>query len=261
MSHVSFTSTSKSEWLKFRSVRSTMYNVIAIFVLSIGLGALIAVQIASHYSEENPARQLLFDPLAYAMIGVFFAQFVVGVLGSMFITSEYSTSSIRTTLAAVPKRGLLVAAKLAVMLITVFVMGEIIAFCSFFIGQSIFASHAGVPHISISTPGALRGVFLTGLYLTFIGAMGFSFGLLLRKAAASIVSFVVVLLVLPGILQLAGSWGASILRYMPSELGTGMMSINQASGTFSPWVCSGIFALYCIALNGFGTWLLIKRDA
>ena len=84
----------------------------------------------------------------------------------------------------------------------------------------------------------------------------------MRKSAAAIVVFVVVLLVLPILASiLPKSWGNPILRWLPSELGRGMMSINQASGTFSPFGSTVALSLYALVLVGAGAWLLNSRDA
>jgi len=265
MSGISIVSTTKSEWIKFRSVRSTLYNVITIFVLSIGLGALISFA-AAHDYVAHPERQIDFEPLRFSLVGIFFAQFVVGVLGSMFITSEYSTGTIRTTLAAVPRRTMMVIGKIIVMLASVFVISELITFIAFLIGQAIFkanrSGNVSVPNLTLSSPGALRGVIFAGLYLVLLAAIGFGLGLILRKSVAAIVVFVVVLLVLPILAALLpSSWGNPILRYLPSELGRGMMSINQASGTFSPTGSLLVLSLYAVALVVGGAWLLNTRDA
>jgi hypothetical protein len=51
------------------------------------------------------------------------------------------------------------------------------------------------------------------------------------------------------------------MRYMPSMLGRGMMSINQLDGTFSPWICTLILTLYTASLVVIGTVLFVEKDA
>jgi ABC-type transport system involved in multi-copper enzyme maturation permease subunit len=266
MSGVSIATVTRSEWVKFRSVRSTLYNVLAIFVLSIGLGTLIAFAYAHNYAQHeqrNPGD--VVDPLTIGLAGIFFAQFVIGVLGSLFITSEYSTGLIRTSFAAVPRRWMMIVGKLAVMLTSVLVISELITFGLFFISQAIFRSvhtNPSPPYLSLSSPGALRGVFLAGIYLVLLGALGFGIGMILRRVAASITVFVVILLVLPILLDiLPSNWGNPILRWMPSKLGDGMRSLNQASGTYSPWLCVLVMLGYVAVIIGIGMWLLQRRDA
>src|SRR5271156_404638 len=101
---VTLTSVAKSEWIKFRTVRSTIMGTIVLIVLTIGLGVLVTALVRAHFSTMPLTQKLTFDPLSTSLVGLFFAQFAVGVIGSLFITAEYSSGAIRTTLAAVPNR-------------------------------------------------------------------------------------------------------------------------------------------------------------
>ena len=47
----------KSEWIKFRTVRSSVMGVIVFFVLTLGLGGLISWAVRSHWNQTNgPSR-------------------------------------------------------------------------------------------------------------------------------------------------------------------------------------------------------------
>ena len=258
MTGISLRSSTRSEWIKFRSVPSTLYSVIAMFVLTLGLGALINLGISHDYQSHS---EKIFDPLATSLFGTFFAQFVVGVIGALIVTNEYTSGSIRNSLAAVPRRVLLIASKLVVLVVVLIAISEIIVFLAFFIGQAILKT-GRAPTFTIGSTGVLRGVVLAGVYLVLLGAMGFAFGLLLRKTTAAIVVFVVVQLVVPGLLFLLPTrWGQPILRYMPNELGVGMMTANHAPGTFAPVECTLLLLVYVVALLAIGTALMNSRDA
>ncbi len=257
MSDVTFLSTSKSEWIKFRTVRSTWWGVMAMIVLAVGVGTLIDFALIQH-SADNGGD--FVDPVARSLAGHFFAEFVVGVLGALFITNEYNSGMIRTSLSAVPSRTSFALAKLFVMAASLLVVSEVICFTMFFIGQAVFSGH--LTSYSIAAPGALRAVLLAGVYLAILGALGFALGLLLRRSAAAIVLFVMFLLIIPGLVHaLPRSWSVPILRYMPNELGLGMMSINHAPATFTPWVCTLVMFGYVVALNAAAIYLLNRRDA
>jgi ABC-type transport system involved in multi-copper enzyme maturation permease subunit len=255
MKHVSLRSSVISEWIKFRSVRSTMYSLATMFVLSLGIGTLIDWG-GAHERHGGDA----LNPLTRSLAGHFFAQFVVGVIGAMIITSEYSTGSIRNSLAAVPRRTLLVFSKIIVLVGVLIVTSEILSFAMFGIGQAIFKGH--IASISLSTPGALRGVLLCGVLLTLLCLMGFSFGLILRRTPAAITLFVVVILIIQILVAfLPHNWGNPISRYLPSTLGEGMLSINQDPGTFAPYGCALILAGYVAALIAIGVYQFNRRDA
>jgi hypothetical protein len=206
------------------------------------------------------------------------------VLGALIVTSEYATGSIRTTLAAVPRRTTVLAGKAAVVGAAVFVLTEVVAFASFFIGQLVLTAHGGttlragasivtqvksatIPVVSITDPGALRAVFLCGIYLTLLTLLAFGMGLMLRHTAGAISLFVGVLLVLPLIIDiLPTSISNSIEKFLPSNLGLAMIVVTTRKTDFAgvlmaPWAAALTLALYTVVFVAIGGWLLVRRDA
>lgn len=264
MSGTSLLHVTKSEWIKFRSLRSSIIGVAVTLVLTIGLGALISWAITSHWN--SPGSQdihLGFDPVRTSLAGTFFAQFAVGVIGALLITSEYSSGSIRTSLTAVPNRLKLIGAKLLVLFGTLLVVGEIASVASFEIGQNIF--RGTVPTASLGTGSVARAVLLTGLALTLLGLLGFGIGLLLRQSSGSISVFVSVLLVLPIItVLLPQSWQNAVTRYEPSRLADAMRAsrpLVDVNGSFSPVAATLMLTLYVAVVLVVGIVLFERRDS
>lgn len=261
MSGVSLRSSARAEWIKFRTVPSTLYSMVAMLTLTIGLGALITWAISNHFHKLSPPARLTFDPFASSLGGIFFAQFVVGVVGAMFITNEYSSSSIRTTLIAVPRRTLLVCSKILVMVVSILVVAEVTVFVCFLVGQPILRG-GGAPTLTLGSPGVIHGVVFAGLYITLLGALGFALGLIVRRTPAAISLFVVIVLVVPILVAvLPSDWSGPIARYLPNELGIGMMSLNQASGHYPPLGCALLLLGYVAGLTAVGVYLFNVRDA
>lgn len=261
MSGVSLRSSARSEWIKFRTVPSTLYSMIAMLSLTVGLGALITWAISNHFHKLSPPGRISFDPFASSLGGIFFAQFVVGVVGAMFITNEYSNSSIRTTLMAVPRRTLLVLSKVVVMVISILVVAEVAVFACFIIGQPILRG-GGAPTLAFGSPGVIHGLVFAGLYITLLGMLGFALGLIVRRTPAAISLFVVIVLVVPILVAILPSdWSGPIQRFLPNQLGLGMMSVNQASGTYPPLGCALLLFAYVVGLTAVGTYLMNVRDA
>lgn len=253
-------STTRSEWIKFRSVRSSIMGVLVFFVLTIGLGALITFAIRSHWQHSSRLDRLTFDPVSTSLAGTLFAQFAVGVIGVLLITSEYSSGSIRTTLAAVPNRVRLVVAKLIVLVASMLVVSEIVCFAAFTLGQAIFKGV--VPTASLSSGPVLRSVLLGGVYLTLLAAFAFGLGLILRQSAASISVFVSLLLIVPIIvIFLPQSWQDSFSKYEPSALGRAMMSTTPPAQMFGAWTAALILLVYVVVVVGVGTTMIQRRDA
>lgn len=260
MSSVTISSVTKSEWIKFRSVRSTLMGVIVTVVLTIGLGALITTALRGHWNQMNPIAKLTFDPVSASLGGTLFAQFAVGVIGTLFITSEYSSGSIRTTLAAVPQRSRMVIGKLIVLVASLLVVAEVVCVATFLLGQAIFSGV--VPTASLATSAVLRSVLFGGLYLTLLSVLGFALGLILRQSAASISTFASLLLILPIIVfLLPQSWQSATSKFLPSTLGRAMMSTSAPADLFGAWTAAGILVIYVVVVLGVGVTLLVRRDA
>ncbi len=261
MSHdVTLGSILRSEWLKFRSVRASIVGVVVTFVLTLGIGALVTTLVRTHWSSTNFATRITFDPVSTSLIGIVFAQFAVGIIGALFVTSEYSAGSIRTTLAAVPRRVELAFGKLIVLLVSMLIVSEVAAFAAFVMGQAIFSGV--VPTASLSNAHALRAVVLAGVYLTLLAAFVYSLGLILRHSVATISVFVSLLLVVPLILfSLPASWQNDTRRFLPAELGHAMTSTTLVPHDFGPWTAFVILATYVVVLFSVGATMFLRRDA
>ena len=77
-----------------------------------------------------------FDPTNEALTGLAIGTLIMGVLGVLVATGEYGTGTIRSSLAATPRRPLLLGAKVAVVGALTLVVGEVLTFACFFIGQA-----------------------------------------------------------------------------------------------------------------------------
>ena len=260
MDRVTMVSTTHAEWIKFRTVRSTVMGYAVTILLTLGIGALITTAIRGHWQTMNPLRRLAFDPVSTSLGGTLFAQFAVGVIGVLFITNEYSSGSIRTTFAATPRRIQVVLAKLAVLISVTTVVAEVVVFVAFIMGQLIY--EGVVPTATLASGAVLRSVILGGVYLTLLGTLGFGLGLILRQQSAAISVFTSLLLIVPIIVfVLPQSWQDSVTRYEPSSLGHAMMSTSAPLNMFGPWTATLLLLGYVAVVLVAGASLLVRRDA
>ena len=253
--------TTRSEMLKFRTVRATFIGLATLVVLTIGLAVLITVVIRTNWSQRSLADKLAFDPVATSLAGIFFAQFAVGVMGARFITAEYASGAIRTTLTAVPRRVHLVLAKAIVLLVTFFVVSEAVVFAAFITGQSIYRS-GHLPSVSLADSTVLRAVIMAGVYLTLLTLIGFGLGLILRTTSVTISVYVTILLIIPIIVNfLPSSWQDHITKYLPSNLGESMLSQTPSVRSFAWGTAAILLAIYCAVIVAVGAVTLVRRDA
>ena len=246
-----------SEWTKFRSLRSTVYTLLAAVVFMIGLGALITAVTANQPGGLKPGQ----SPISTSLSGIFFAQLAVGVLGVLLISGEYSTGMIRSSLTVVPRRLPMLLGKLAVFGVVVCLTMLIASFSAFFVGQALL--HGQHLDASLSDPGALRAVVGAALYVTVAGITALAFGALLRNTAAAITTFVAVFFVLPTVtLLLPASLTDHFVQYLPSNLGGALTGDTSGSvHALAPWTGFGMLCAYAAALIAFAAWRLRRDDA
>jgi ABC-2 type transport system permease protein len=273
-----------AEWTKLWSVRSTMWTLAATGLAVVGLCALSTGTVSASDIIEDPTRR--------SLIGVFLGQLIFGVLGVLIMSAEYGTGTIRATLSAVPRRNVVLAAKVLVFGAVAVVVSEVLAFSAFGIGQAILsakhavgsaavAKHAHdlgqqVPHqfqsllssgsASLGQPGVLRAVVGAGLYLAVLGLLALGLATVIRHTAGAISAFVGVVLVLPLIVQaLPTSISDAVARYLPANIGLVMFSTHgvpdRIGHAFSPWAGFGLLFFYAVAALALGGWVLARRDA
>jgi hypothetical protein len=243
-SHAGFGHLLLSEWTKLRSVRSTVWTLVVLAVLALGLTGLITGLTVAQWSKISPASRatLIGDPVSAILgAGVEFGQLTIIVLGVMSITSEYTTGAIRSSLLAVPRRQLLLAAKAIVYTVLIFVLAEVVVFAAFFLGSAVLHSHVSV---SLGGTNVARAVIGAGLYLTVLGLFSMAIGGLVRHTAgaiAGVIAFVIVLEPLSTLIP--GTWGNHIHDYLPTAAGRLVYAVKPVSGQVLPaW---GGFAVFC----------------
>ncbi|HKA96773.1 MAG TPA: ABC transporter permease subunit [Streptosporangiaceae bacterium] len=249
----------RSEITKIRSVRSTYWTLLALVVVTIGLGAIACAGAASHPQEIDRAS---FDAVQNSLGGLYVAQLVIAVLGALTITSEYSTGMIRTSLAVQPRRGTVFAAKALVFAGVSLVIGLVTCFASFFIGQAILSgSHLSV---TLGQPDVLRAVIGGALFLMVCGMLAYGLGAILRSTAAAITAAVGLLFVLSILVNfLPGSWQANVDKWMPAIAGSQvwLTKTSPDNHMFSAWTGFGVFAAYAAIAMVVGLIVFRRRDA
>jgi ABC-2 type transport system permease protein len=241
------------EWIKLRSQRYPLWTLAAMSVLMIGIGVLTGHNAPRHSSG--------YDPTNTGLAGLAIAQLVVGVLGVLMMTGEYSSGLIKATFAAVPKRRLVLAAKAVIFGTGTLVLGEVLAFVTFFAMR--LSLPAGVPHPAFGQPGVLRAVIMAGVYLCLVGLIGMGIGTIVRHTAVGISMLVALLFVLPLVLlALPHHMSYPVDKFMPMIIAeNSLTAVVPTSPALPVWAGLGILCLYTAVLLGAGAWLLTRRDA
>ncbi|MGW6914280.1 ABC transporter permease [Kitasatospora sp. NPDC054939] len=242
-----------SEWIKTRSLRSTPWTVAltAVFVL----GASTVATLTDHTRPDGPDGPAEFHPLlAYPPAGYWTLMLVAAVLGSLTVVSEYGTGLIRTTTVAVPARGSVVLAKAAVTAALWTAVGTAVATGSFLASQAVLAGrHAAVP---LTHPGVLRALVASALLAPVCALVGLGLGVLLRHAAATMVTGVFVLLLLPPMFSESARWSASVHHAMVPAAWKRLVqnwdpdagSLGYSAGVPGSWAVYALWPLVAVAL-------------
>ncbi|MCX4870357.1 ABC transporter permease [Streptomyces sp. NBC_00257] len=246
-----------AEWTKVWTVRSTGCTLLLAFVLSTGIGTLVAFNWRSDIEHV-----VNFDPLVAALYSVTLGQLALVVLGALLVGSEYSSGSIRTSLTAVPRRGLLYGGKVLAGTLTAFAGSTVIVVVTFLAAQAALGPYrTGLSADGV--PSALAGAVV---YLTLICAFSMGIATVVRSSAVAMG------ILLP--LLFLGSQGLGnipalkpVLRYLPDQAGLELMHIAGPSsdGRYGPGYGSGAALVILLAWTAAalisGYLVLRSRDA
>jgi ABC-2 type transport system permease protein len=254
---VTFPRVVRMEWIKFWSLRSTIFTLALTAALVVGLGAIIA-SVAGN--PDGPGDDFS-DPTQISLAGVMLAVLASAALGALMSTGEYATGTIRATLAAVPSRLPMLWAKAVVFAVSSFVLMLGAALAAFLTSQAILSSR-GLDTVALGDPGVLRAVVGAAVYLSGAGLIGLAVGALLRNTAAAISLVVATLFIVPGLFELLPqSWNDNVAPYLPSNAASAFMSVQATEPTLSSGAGFALFAGYVAVLLAGAAVLLRRRDA
>jgi ABC-type transport system involved in multi-copper enzyme maturation permease subunit len=259
--HTTFGQSLRAEWTKIRTVRSTYWTLAVGVLVSVGLTVLACASIAAHV--RNHPNDVPNEPsIQFALAGLFFGQIAFAVLGAMTVTAEYSTGMIRTSLSAVPRRGRFLGSKALIFAIVALILGEIISFVSFYVGEALLGGAKEMHTQAIGDPGVLRAVIGGGAYLTLIALLALGIGLLLRHTAGAITS-ILGLMLIPAFFGglLPQWWQDHVINYFPTVAGGQILTTHTRAHELSP--TAGIITLivWVVVVLAGAFALFKKRDA
>jgi ABC-2 type transport system permease protein len=250
----------RAEWTKLRSVRSTRFALAGTAAVCIGLAALISAATAGHWRQIGPADRLFFDPTGRSLRGLFLGQLVLGTLGVLAMSAEFTTGTIRASVAAVPRRARLFWAKTAVFLAVAGAVSAATVLAAFALGQALL--HPRAPSASLSQPGVLGAVVGAAVYLTAVALIGLGVGAVVRSTAAGVSTLVGLVFVLPLLSEaLPSSLRTTVQRSLPSTAGFRLSSVARTPDTvLSDSRALLVLGLWVAAALVAGCVMLVRRD-
>lgn len=246
-----------AEWIKIRSLRSTWITSAITIVITVLFSAGVIIAMSQSPAEAESAA---------GSINMFttFGQIAVAVLAALSITGEYSSGQIRSSLAAVPRRRRLLAAKAVVVGALAFMLGLGSIALSWAISAPFMKGHEG----SLTDAKYLGLFWGTGLAFALIALMSLGLGLLMRSTAGAITMVTILLFVVHiplSLMAIKWEWAAKASHLVPSAAAKAVLNPLQYGGwadaSFSHPTTLVVFLAWTLIPLALGWLVFIRRDA
>ena len=180
---------------------------------------IVSCQVPATMTTRRPLPSMGVDGV---VLPIQFTMLLAGILGVISVTGEYSTGMIRSTLTAVPRRGMVLAAKAVVMAVLMFVASMVIFFAAALVVTPMLAGTSSAIDWS-DVEGTILPILASSASMAVFSLIGVAVGFLLRSGAGAIAAVVGLLFVLPIVAQMfsmAGEgwrWVTDLALYLPSS--------------------------------------------
>ena len=234
--------------------------------------AIIAVTVALSAAAAGAARCPAVgcgqDPAKVSLTGVDLGQAVVAVLAVLAVSGEYSTGMIRTTLAAMPRRSTVLAAKAAVLTGLVPAAGTVAVLGSLLAGRLILPRHGftaahGFAALSLGTGPVLRACAGSVLYLGLIALLSLGVATAVRDSGVAIGLVLGLLYLFPiiGAVVSDPRLARHIEQAAPMTAGLDIQATIGLRGLpLTPWAGLAVLVAWAVGALLAGALLLRIRD-
>jgi ABC-2 type transport system permease protein len=255
--------TLQAEWTKLRTLASTGWLLLAAAALTVAVGA------AADAAASCPSAGCQADPAKLSLTGVQAGQAIVAVIAVLAISGEYSTGMIRVTLAAMPRRLAVLAAKATLITALVLPVGAVAVLASVLAGRLILPGHGftaahGYQSLSLGDGPVLRAACGSVLYLVLIALLSLGIAAAVRETAVAIGLVLGLLYVFPVVTSVVGNqhWQRHLEQIGPMTAGLYIQAtVNLSSLPLTPWEGLGVLALWTAGALIVGALVFRFRDA
>ncbi|MEU6819233.1 ABC transporter permease [Streptomyces atriruber] len=237
-----------AEWIKIKSLRSSLVSLVIVFVATIAITTLVFATIGRSEADNADA-----EPLFDAFYAFNFGQIAAISFGTTAVSSEYTSGALRISLAAVPRRGLFYGSKMLVVGGLALLAGLVTSFATFLISQAFLGDEA----IGLGHPGAVRACVGGGIYLALMALLAAGLTAVLRSGVAVMSILIPFTLIVSFVV---GDVADGAAGFLPDKAGQQVLH-EAPSGSLGPLTGLAVCAAWTAAVLLAGWWAVRRRDA
>jgi ABC-2 type transport system permease protein len=209
------------------------------------------------------------DTVKLSLFGVRLGQVGAVILAVLAVTTEYGNQTIKATMAAVPRRWMVVTSKLVVVTVLSLAAGVVGVVGSVLIARAMLPGHGftqanGYPAVSLLDDLTRRASVGTVLYLGLIALLSAGIALLLRDTGGSLTVILALLFGSPLVALFVSDplWQHRIHRFSPMDAGLAIQATRDfATIHIGQWAGVGLLGAYAAVAALAGGVMFRLRDA
>ncbi|WP_347109029.1 ABC transporter permease [Paenarthrobacter sp. S56] len=256
-----------SEFIKFRTLLSTLILLASTALVMVGFAALSA------WGTGQFSEQASRDPQAAAAMaaqggdlavtiptsGISFAQLILGSLGVLLMSSEFTTGMARSTFAAVPKRLSPFLAKLIVVMVSAFLLTALSTYIAGLVSLPIVENYN--LKLDLGSSQSVKLLLVNSIYVAAVAAIGMALGTIVRNSAGGIMSLVGLFFVAPIAFQLIpGDFFKEARKFLPTNTINPLTAVEHVPESLEAWQAGLVLAAWVVVPVALAMFLLKNRD-
>lgn len=259
----------RSEMIRFFALKSTRILLLVSVVVYVGIAAMAIWGVGSLLSgDEQMAQASGLDEMGGPAFtaemlasGLVFSQLILGVLGVLLISGEFTTGSAVSTFLASPQRLRVLTAKVILITLLTGVVQILSTLIAYLVCRPLADNYNMV--LDFGSSAFQRMLWFGALAVVMAALIGLALGVLMRNSAGAITSLVALFFVLPlvvSMLSMLQDWIQNIGQFLPDRLGTGLALPLTAGSELEIWQQLLSVALWILIPLILGGVLLKVRD-
>jgi hypothetical protein len=234
-----------AEWTRLWTLRSTWWTLLAAAALMLFIGA------AAGSDHNGGDAAPIWLAAQFAIVPGQFAFLLVVLLA---VTGEYSTGAIRSSMQWVPRRGILLAARMVVPVVFATVCAVVVSAATDLVAWAFLGRAAEVVASDIAV-----SLGKIALVVSFGGLLTVGLGLLLRSTAGTLTAIFLLVLALPIALGNTGAaWLVAISDHLPGRAIVSLVVVDEMELAAS--TVATVMVAWVAAAGFAGGWSLLRRD-